>query len=104
LPAEPLVVPWRGDTSDLPPGAVHLASTPVCRHQAFRIGRAFGLQFHPELERESIAVWVREDAACGGGALGPDGGARVLADTDRHDASARPIWDRLLGNISSLMQ
>ena len=29
-------------------GAVHLASTPVCRHQAFRIGaRAFGLQFHP---------------------------------------------------------
>jgi GMP synthase (glutamine-hydrolysing) len=104
LPAQPLVLHWHGDTYDLPPGAVHLASTPVCRHQAFRIGRAFGLQFHPELERETIALWVREDADYVRGALGPDGGARILADTDRHYAAARPIWDRLLGNIISLMQ
>jgi len=54
--------------------------------------------------RETIAVWVREDADYVRGALGPEGGARILADTDRHYASARPIWDRLLGNIISLMQ
>lgn len=104
LPAQPLVVHWHGDTYDLPPRAVHLASTPVCRHQAYRIGRAIGLQFHPELERESIAVWVREDADYVRGALGEAGGARILADTDRHYGSARPIWDRLLSNIISLMQ
>ena len=104
LPAQPLVVHWHGDTYELPPRAVHLASTPVCRHQAFRVGRAFGLQFHPELERESIAVWVREDADYVRGALGEGGGARILADTDRHYAGARPIWDRLLGNIISVMQ
>ena len=104
LPAQPLVVHWHGDTYDLPPGAVHLASTPVCRHQAYRIGRAFGLQFHPELERETIATWVREDADYVHGALGPEGGARILADTDRLYAGAQPIWDRLLGNILSLMQ
>ena len=84
--------------------AVHLASTPICRHQAFRIGRAFGLQFHPELGREAIATWVREDPDYVRGALGPDGGARILADTERHHAKAQPIWDRLLGNIISLMQ
>jgi hypothetical protein len=38
------------------------------------------------------------------GALGPEGGADILADTDRHYAAARPIWDRLLGNIISVMQ
>ena len=104
LPAQPLVVHWHGDTYDLPPGAVHLASTPRCRHQAYRIGRAFGLQFHPELERETIATWVREDADYVHGALGPEGGARILADTERLYDGARPIWDRLLGNIISLMQ
>jgi GMP synthase (glutamine-hydrolysing) len=105
LPAQPIVLHWHGDTYDLPPGAVHLASTPTCRHQAYRVGaRAFGLQFHVELERESIATWVREDADYVSGALGPDGGARILADTDRYFAAARPIWDRLLGNILSVMQ
>ena len=49
-------------------------------------------------------MWVREDADYVRGALGPDGGARILSDTERHYAAARPIWDRLLGNIISLMQ
>ena len=50
LAARELVLHWHGDTFDLPRGAVHLASTPVCRHQAFRLGRRqFGLQFHCEL-------------------------------------------------------
>jgi len=105
LPAQPTVLHWHGDTYDLPAGAVHLASTPVCRHQAFRLGtRAFGLQFHVELERETVATWVREDADYVSGTLGPEGGARILADTDRHYAAARPIWDRLLGNVLSAMQ
>ena len=105
LPARPPVLHWHGDTFDLPAGAAHLASTAICRNQAYRIGaRAFGLQFHCELERETIAVWVREDADYVRGALGPEGGARILADTDRHHADARPIWDRLLGNIISVMQ
>ena len=105
LSAREMMLHWHGDTYDLPPGAVHLASTPVCRHQAYHLGgRQFGLQFHPEVERATIALWVREDADYVRAACGPEGAARILADTDRLYASALPIWDRLLGNVLSLMQ
>jgi GMP synthase-like glutamine amidotransferase len=104
LQTRELMLHWHGDTYDLPPGAVHLASTPACRHQAFRLGhRQFGLQFHCELEVETIATWVREDAAYVHEANGEGGAARILADTERYMATARPVWDRLLGNVLDLM-
>ena len=105
LAPQELVLHWHGDTFDLPPRATLLASTPVCRHQAFRLGRRqFGLQFHCELDPETIAVWVREDGDYVRAACGPDGATQILRDTERHYARTAPIWDRLLGNILTLMQ
>jgi GMP synthase-like glutamine amidotransferase len=99
------VLHWHGDTFDLPPGAAHLASTPACPHQAFRLGRRqFGFQFHFELEAVSIPVWVREDAEFVRAANGPGGGARILDDTERLYDEARPSWDRLLGNAIDLLR
>ena len=49
LPDRPVVFQWHGDTFDLPPGSVHLASSEGCRNQAFLAGRrALALQFHFE--------------------------------------------------------
>jgi GMP synthase (glutamine-hydrolysing) len=49
---------WHGDTFDLPSGGVHLASTRTYPHQAFRVGnRAWGLQFHIELDRALAHEW-----------------------------------------------
>lgn len=99
-----LMLHWHGDTFDLPAGAVHLASTPVCRHQAFRLGRRqFAFQFHCELEVETIPIWLREDAEFVRAANGEGGVAQILADTERHYAASRPTWDRLLGNAIDLM-
>jgi len=99
-----LMLHWHGDTYDLPAGAVHLASTAACQHQAFRLGtRQFALQFHPELEAQTIATWVREDADYVRAANGEGGAAQILTDTDRYLPGAGPVWDRLLGNIPDLM-
>jgi GMP synthase-like glutamine amidotransferase len=104
LAARELVLHWHGDTFDLPRGAVPLASTAVCRNQAFRLGwRCFALQFHCELSAEDVATWVREDAAYVREANGEEGGAKILADTERHFADAQPAWDRLLRNIIGQM-
>ena len=52
---------WHGDTFDLPAGAVHLARTPSCAHQAFRYGStAYGLQFHVEMVPDLMERWLRE--------------------------------------------
>ncbi len=58
---EPLgVVQFHGDeVSELPPGAVLLASSDHSRVQAFRVGdRAWGVQFHPEANVDLVAGWA----------------------------------------------
>ena len=55
------VFQWHGDTFDLPAGAVHLAQSPSCRNQAFRIGQtAYGLQFHIEMTNDMVEDWLNE--------------------------------------------
>ncbi len=53
------VLHWHGDNFTLADGAVNLASTPVCPHQAFQIGKhALGLQFHIEMNPAKIEQWL----------------------------------------------
>ena len=50
---------WHGDTFEIPEGAVHLASSPTCRNQAFRYGdSAYGFQFHLEVDEPLIERWL----------------------------------------------
>ena len=60
------VMQWHVDVFDLPRGATLLATSEASRHQAFRLGRAWGVQFHPEVDAAQFEVWFarhRQEAA-----------------------------------------
>jgi len=49
---------FHGDAIEvLPPGAQWLAESASYPHQAFRVGRSWGLQFHPEVSVRSMWSW-----------------------------------------------
>lgn len=53
--SEHLVFQWHGDTFDIPPDAVRIASSRHCANQAYVIGgRHLGMQFHLEMTPELI--------------------------------------------------
>jgi GMP synthase (glutamine-hydrolysing) len=57
--ADSPVLHWHGDTFDLPVGAINLASTDICEHQAFSVGRqVLAFQFHPEAQRPGFERWL----------------------------------------------
>lgn len=53
------VFQWHGDTYTLPQNAVVLAYSDLYP-QAFKIGSAYGLQFHLEVTEDMIKVWTEE--------------------------------------------
>jgi len=64
LPITPDVIQWHYDAvTVLPPGAMQLASSPLCTNQAYRLGRlAWGIQFHIETTPEIVRAWADADA------------------------------------------
>ncbi|MBV8462784.1 MAG: gamma-glutamyl-gamma-aminobutyrate hydrolase family protein, partial [Acidimicrobiales bacterium] len=81
-------VHWHADTFDLPPGAVHLAATAACPHQAFRVGdRAYGLQFHVEVDAALAEAWRPEL---------PDGVALPADEVQAVETVGRRLLSRFL--------
>jgi GMP synthase (glutamine-hydrolysing) len=53
-----LVFQFHEDNFDLPDGAELLAHSQIVPAQAFRIGRAYGVQFHFEVTIDEITTWA----------------------------------------------
>ena len=97
LPASVPTLQWHGDTFDLPDGAVRLAGSPAYPNQAFRVGNAYGVQFHLEVSPEMALEWaaVPEYAAALDRTLG-DGGADQLVGAVRDHAGEMLGYGRTL--------
>ena len=75
----------------LPAGAVLLASSRDCAHQAWRIGtRAWALQFHPEIDTAIMKSWIDDDReAVRQRGFEPDD---VIDDFDRRSTDLVSTW------------
>lgn len=99
LPSSFPIFQWHSDTFTLPDGAVHLATNPTARHQAFRIGRAtYGTQFHFEASRTVVRDWVTrfpesiERVAPGWVGTHPELADRLGAESDAHGLALARAW------------
>jgi GMP synthase-like glutamine amidotransferase len=94
---------WHYYTFDLPANAIELAASASAR-QAYRLGeRAWGVQFHPEVERDMLDDWFEH-----GKAELPKPVAEIEAETDRYletwNAQGRALCNAFLdeaGRLSS---
>jgi GMP synthase (glutamine-hydrolysing) len=93
-----VVFHWHEDTFDLPEDATLLATGDVVRTQAFRYGdRAWGTQFHLEVDRAEIDLWLKTAGDEGVRTWGTT--HQVMeAETDRfidgHEERARTLFRR----------
>jgi GMP synthase (glutamine-hydrolysing) len=78
---------------ELPGHAVHLASSPGCPVQAFRIGaNVYATQFHPELDAEGMHT--RVEAYKHAGYFAPEQADEIKALAQRSDVSHAPAMLR----------
>ncbi len=92
------VLHWHGDTFDLPEGAINLASTDICDHQAFTYGRhVLAFQFHPEAQERGFERWLIGHAA-EIAATPSISVTKLRTDTRKYAAVAAIAGERVLQN------
>ena len=102
--------PWCGpqlqwhnwEVTVLPDGAKTLASTERCNNQAWCKGvNTYAIQFHPECARETITLWIADDAdeLSSAGIDGPT----LEATTDELFSDYVRLTDRFFDAVSQLL-
>ncbi|WP_375425147.1 type 1 glutamine amidotransferase [uncultured Friedmanniella sp.] len=95
-------VHWNHDlVTELPPGAVVL-TTSTGAVQSLRLGRrAWGVQFHPEVDPATLRRWADTDVAAG--ELEAAVADARLAEVERLDAALVPAWRGLSEQFAGVL-
>jgi len=105
LPPQFPALQWHGDTFDLPPGAVLLASSPAYPNQAFRVGTSYAVQFHLEVSTDMAREWSQIPAYAKAldDVLGPGAAPGLFeqyaAQVEAVNAHARSLFERFLDQV-----
>jgi GMP synthase (glutamine-hydrolysing) len=100
-----MVFHWHEDTFELPHGATLLARGDDVPMQAFRMGeRAWGVQFHLEVDRSELELWLKAAGEDVVRAWGSTTG-QLIQEADGHldtqEAKAREVFRRFADVVSS---
>ncbi|QKE83026.1 type 1 glutamine amidotransferase [Arthrobacter sp. NEB 688] len=99
--AFPAIQNHRDEVTTLPAGAVHLATSATCPHQAFRVGAAaWGVQFHPEASADRLERWDPERVAADGFDLAALRSAAGKAEP-ASEAAARALLEAFVAVVAS---
>jgi GMP synthase-like glutamine amidotransferase len=88
FPGEFEVFHWHKETFDLPDGARLLAVGTAVKNQAFLLGHALGVQFHPEVTEPVIAFWAKD--------LGDNERLAMMKDTTTKTDGNRILCDAIV--------
>ncbi len=93
---------WHFDSFTAPPGAEVMA-TSDSGPQAFSLGRAIGLQFHPEVTGDIVAMWAMSSPEeLRGAGVDPDAlVAATRAGEPQSRAAAWRLFDALLSRLTA---
>lgn len=99
------VMQWHSEGFDLPTGTQRIATGDHFPNQAYRLNeRVLGVQFHPEVNPEVLAVWHERNKTRPTGVLTEDQRVSMMADAHRHDASITCWLDGFLTDWTMLCE
>jgi GMP synthase (glutamine-hydrolysing) len=96
---------WHQDTFDLPEGATLLVTGDEVPTQGFRYGdAAWGTQFHFEVDRAELDLWLKtagEDGVRAWGSSVEDIRKESERELERHESRARELFRRFWGVVEN---
>lgn len=97
------VFQWHEDMFDIPDNASWLGSSALCPHQACRVGKkAYGFQFHIEVDRPMIVSWLKEYWKIDD-VLGHKDARKILEEYDAFRPQLDQVAEQIYRNFLSII-
>lgn len=92
------IMQWHSEGFELPTGTARIATSDLFPNQAFRVDeRTLGVQFHPEVNPDALAIWHERNRIKRPGQLDDADRTTMMADAHRHATDIDQWLDRFLG-------